>query len=113
MATVHMIFQKLGTESFNLEQILIIAKQLMDSYSPDSLLYDNHSIGFEDDSPFLDESLQNSTKLAVLAEETNQKHIKYERTYWKKYKKHCTFANIATFGITMSVIYVLSKHVSG
>jgi len=41
IATVHMIFQKLGTENFDVEKIIQIAKSLMEQYTPENLVYDN------------------------------------------------------------------------
>lgn len=58
MATVHMIFQNLGTENFDLDEILKITEELIAEYPIEDLLYDNRKIGFEANSPIMDKSLQ-------------------------------------------------------
>jgi hypothetical protein len=110
MATVHMIFQKLGSENFDLEEVIALSEQMMNEYDPDELVYDNRRIGFENDSPILDKRLRLSTKLANLAEVTNQKYIKYDLSAWDKYKDYVTFSNVTTIAVVTTSVYLMYHH---
>ena len=110
MATVHMIFQKLGSENFELEDILKITHKLMKEYPVDSLLYDNRKIGFEADSPILNTELQIDQKLAIVSEATNKEYIFFEIKPWDRYKTYLSYANVAAVAIICSATYLMYRH---
>jgi hypothetical protein len=110
MAIVHMIFQKLGSENFNLDEILQLAQKLIEMYPIDNLLYDNRNIGFQEDSPIMDEKIQIDAKLEQFAIETDQQIIKFEIPKWRKYKEYVTYSKLLAYGVTFTVGYFMVKH---
>ena len=69
-------------------------------------------IGFESNSPILDENLQVEAKLLKLAEDTDQKIIKYKLSKWEKYRKCLTYSNIACAVVLSTTMYLMTKHMT-
>ena len=110
IATVHMLFQKLGTENFDLESVLKIASDLMKAYTPDYLLWDNRKIGLENDSPFLHENLQIDAKFEKVAIATNNQYIRFDVPVSLKLKKYFNVNKLAVAGVTATALYLLYSH---
>lgn len=106
IATIHMLFQHLGTENFDLEAILVIASKLMKAYPPDRLLWNNKDCGLEADSPFINESLQIDTKFEKISKTSNE-YIRFEVPVWQKAKKILSPGNIAMVGVSITAAYLL------
>jgi len=110
IATLHMIFQKLGTENFDLEKVIALTEDLMEAYPPEDLLYDNKKIGFENDSPIIDPSLQLTTKIIQVAKETQEKYIAYPQSRVEKYGEYVTKGNLAAGTVTMICLYFIAQY---
>ena len=78
ISIVHMIFQKLNKENFNLEDIIKIAINLMNDYPISKILNKNRKIKFENDSPIINANYQIDGELSRLAKLTDEKYILFK-----------------------------------
>ena len=112
MSVIHMIFQNLGTENFWLEEILLITNKLLIGYPVHDLLYNNRNIGFQEDSPIFNDTLQVDEKLEKVALATKDQYIKFEVSQWNKFtKKYLTLSNVAFVLIAGTTAAMTIKHV--
>ncbi|CAI2371134.1 unnamed protein product [Moneuplotes crassus] len=110
IASLHLIFQKLGTDNFDLEKIVALTEDLMKTYPPEDLLYENRKIGLENDSPILNPSLQLTTKIIQVAEETQEKYIIFPHDKSPKSGKYLSVGNLAAFLILIILYFIVQYY---